>query len=93
MTFEEYKSVLDKIHKDVKYHSNPRTWKLHPLFESLVTDENARIHIYELLMDNPSWVVLCLVHRIFPEMPFPEHYAGLYNELRNYYMTWIEEHA
>lgn len=93
MTFVEYKTVLDEIHDATRYQSNPRTWKTHPKYESLVADEHARIHIYELLMDHPSWVVLTLVHRIYPEMPFPAHYAGLYDELRNYYMTWIEEHA
>ena len=93
MTFDEYKAVLDKIHADTHFHSNPRMWTEHALFQSLVDDENARMHVYELLMDHPSWVVISLVRRVYPEIPFCDEYAGLYDKLVNYFLTWIEDNA
>lgn len=93
MTFEEYKKKLDKIREDTKYHSASRMWMNHPLFEELVNDPDAKKHIHELLIYEPSWQLYSIVMRVYPDLSIQDHHAGRFKEVGYDMLNWIEEHA
>jgi hypothetical protein len=94
MTYDEYKSIVDELSDKTKFYSLFSAIFENPLFDVLVNDENAKQHVYTLMMENyQSWIPICLVGRLYPDIDCRESSVGKFDELRKDYMTWIENNA
>lgn len=93
MTFDEYKEVLKQLDDATAIYSTSSNYLNHPLFQTLLNDEDAKKYIHELLCDYRSWIVLSIVHRLYPDIIFNPDHVGRYDKIRDDYLTWIENNA
>jgi hypothetical protein len=94
MTYDEYKERWQNIQDDTAFASLCSYYFKHPLFNSLLEDENAKAYCYGLLAyEELSWVTLSLAARLWPDINVPEEHYGVATKLRIDYLNWIESHS